>query len=117
MLRARTSPSRLVFALDGVWDFQIDSSNDGVANRWFAGPLSAPRPMPVPASYNDITTDKAVHDHVGYAWYQRTDFQTTPGIMRVVGNKKGMFTRDRLPKSAAYDVRDRWLRLKDEQGN
>jgi hypothetical protein len=28
--------------------------------------------MPVPASYNDITEDKAVRDHVGVAWYDRT---------------------------------------------
>jgi beta-glucuronidase len=28
--------------------------------------------MPVPASYNDITQDKAVRDHVGVAWYDRT---------------------------------------------
>ena len=26
--------------------------------------------MPVPASYNDIPVDPAVHDHVGDAWYQ-----------------------------------------------
>ncbi len=44
------------------------------------------------------------------------DFMTTPGIMRVGGNKKGMFTRDRRPKKAAYDVRDRWLALREEQG-
>jgi beta-glucuronidase len=28
--------------------------------------------MPVPASYNDVTQDKAVRDHVGVAWYDRT---------------------------------------------
>ena len=29
-------------------------------------------PMPVPASYNDITQDKAIRDHVGIVWYDRT---------------------------------------------
>lgn len=29
-------------------------------------------PMPVPASYNDVTQDKAVRDHVGLVWYDRT---------------------------------------------
>ena len=52
----------------------------------------------------------------GEQMWNFADFQTTPGIMRVGGNKKGMFTRDRLPKAAAYAVRDRWLRLRDEQG-
>jgi beta-glucuronidase len=28
--------------------------------------------MPVPASYNDITEDMAVRDHVGVVWYDRT---------------------------------------------
>lgn len=54
---------------------------------------------------------------VGEQMWNFADFQTTPGIMRVGGNKKGMFTRDRLPKSGAYEVRERWLRLRDEQGN
>ena len=26
--------------------------------------------MPVPASYNDITTDKELRDHVGWVWYE-----------------------------------------------
>lgn len=29
-------------------------------------------PMPVPASYNDITQEKALRDHVGIVWYDRT---------------------------------------------
>lgn len=39
------------------------------------------------------------------------DFQTTEGIMRVNGNKKGVFTRDRQPKDAAYLLKERWERL------
>ena len=52
----------------------------------------------------------------GEQMWNFADFQTTPGIMRVGGNKKGMFTRDRQPKLNAYKVRERWLRLKEEQG-
>ncbi|MEW6944534.1 beta-glucuronidase [Trueperella pyogenes] len=52
----------------------------------------------------------------GEQMWNFADFQTTPGIMRVAGNKKGMFTRDRQPKLNAYTVRERWLRLKQEQG-
>lgn len=30
--------------------------------------------MPVPASYNDITEDSALRDHVGTVWYDRKFF-------------------------------------------
>ncbi len=30
--------------------------------------------MPVPSSYNDITTDKSLRDYVGWAWYDREFF-------------------------------------------
>jgi beta-glucuronidase len=39
------------------------------------------------------------------------DFQTTEGIMRVNGNKKGIFTRQRQPKEAAYLFKKRWESL------
>lgn len=39
------------------------------------------------------------------------DFQTTEGIMRVNGNKKGIFTRQRQPKDAAFHFRARWTSL------
>lgn len=39
------------------------------------------------------------------------DFQTTEGIMRVNGNKKGVFTRQRQPKEAAYQLKRRWEEL------
>ena len=36
------------------------------------------------------------------------DFQTTEGIMRVNGNKKGIFTRNRQPKDVAFLLKKRW---------
>lgn len=39
------------------------------------------------------------------------DFQTTEGIMRMDGNKKGIFTRNRQPKAAAYYFKQRWESL------
>lgn len=36
------------------------------------------------------------------------DFQASEGIMRVNGNKKGIFTRNRQPKDAAYLIKKRW---------
>jgi beta-glucuronidase len=39
------------------------------------------------------------------------DFQTSIGIRRVDGNKKGVFTRDRKPKAAAHSLKKRWTGL------
>ena len=36
------------------------------------------------------------------------DFQTTEGIIRCDGNKKGIFTRQREPKMAAFTLKKRW---------
>jgi beta-glucuronidase len=47
---------------------------------------------------------------VGEQMWNFADFATTSGIMRVGGNKKGAFTRDRQPKAAAHYLRTRWRR-------
>lgn len=36
------------------------------------------------------------------------DFATSAGAMRVGGNRKGIFTRDRRPKAAAFLLKSRW---------
>lgn len=36
------------------------------------------------------------------------DFATPAGLIRVNGNKKGVFTRDRQPKQIVYDLKKRW---------
>jgi beta-glucuronidase len=45
---------------------------------------------------------------VGEQVWNFADFATTSGIVRVGGNKKGVFTRDRQPKAAAHALRRRW---------
>ena len=45
---------------------------------------------------------------VGEQIWNFADFATRSGIMRVDGNKKGVFTRDRRPKAAAHALRRRW---------
>ena len=40
-----------------------------------------------------------------------SDFMTKQEIRRVVGNKKGVFTRDRQPKMVAHLLRQRYLNL------
>lgn len=44
----------------------------------------------------------------GEQMWNFADFQTTEGIIRVDGNKKGLFTRNRQPKYAAYKLKERW---------
>ncbi|GFJ87618.1 beta-glucuronidase [Phytohabitans rumicis] len=51
--------------------------------------------------------DAFIGEHV----WNFADFQTSHGIHRVDGNKKGVFTRDRRPKAAAHALRARWKPL------
>jgi beta-glucuronidase len=55
-----------------------------------------------------VLADDAVDAVVGEHVWNFADFRTTPGIMRVDGNKKGVFSRDRNPKAAAFVLRRRW---------
>jgi len=45
---------------------------------------------------------------VGEQVWNFADFATAASVGRVAGNKKGVFTRDRHPKSAAFALRRRW---------
>jgi beta-glucuronidase len=45
---------------------------------------------------------------VGEQIWNFADFATTSGIMRVDGNKKGVFSRDRTPKAVTHHLRRRW---------
>jgi beta-glucuronidase len=50
---------------------------------------------------------------IGEQVWNFADFQTSQGIMRVQGNKKGVFTRERKLKMAAHYLRERWLAIPD----
>lgn len=50
-------------------------------------------------------------EFVGEQVWNFADFATSNGIHRVDGNKKGVFTRDRRPKSAAFALQQRWRGL------
>ena len=50
---------------------------------------------------------------VGELVWNFADFATSQGVIRVQGNKKGVFTRDRKPKMAAHALRERWLAIPD----
>lgn len=50
---------------------------------------------------------------IGEHTWNFADFATSQGIMRVEGNKKGIFTRDRRPKLAAHYFKERWMSIPD----
>lgn len=66
-----------------------------------------------------LRASHGVHDEfpevVGEHVWNFADFQTKPGIFRVLGNKKGAFTRDRQPKAAAHELRARWTKLSNQK--
>ncbi len=74
MLYPRESESRDLKELNGLWDFQADTAGEGRAAGWFRNGPPKPQLMAVPASYNDVTQDAALRDHVGDVWYARTFF-------------------------------------------
>ncbi|PSN44368.1 Beta-glucuronidase [Blattella germanica] len=90
------SESRNTQFLDGIWNFRLASTVDsdvGHREQWYRQSLKetgSTIPMPVPSSYNDITEDKSIRDHVGVVWYDR-DFY--------------------VPKQWSYDNLKVWLRF------
>jgi len=56
--------------------------------------------------YSDVFD--ACPNIVGEQIWNFADFETKPGLMRMGGNKKGVFTRDRKPKALAQQLRERW---------
>ena len=63
---------RQVKVLNGIWKFRKENRlGQGVDEKWYENPLKDTIEMPVPASYNDITTDKSLCDHIGWVWYER----------------------------------------------
>ncbi|MEV6301302.1 beta-glucuronidase [Actinoplanes sp. NPDC051861] len=62
MLKPRPTATREQISLDGLWHFSVGDAFDPDTTLEAA----------VPASYNDLFTDPAIRDHVGWAWYRRT---------------------------------------------
>lgn len=50
---------------------------------------------------------------IGEQLWNFADFSTIQGPLRVDGNRKGIFTRDRRPKLAAHFLRSRWRAIPD----
>lgn len=66
-LRPQVSPTRTLFTLDGPWQFQPDPDDCGETAGWISG-LPNPRPIAVPASWNEQYSDLA--HYFGAGWYQ-----------------------------------------------
>ncbi|XP_008426328.1 beta-glucuronidase [Poecilia reticulata] len=66
--------------------------------------------------YHSVFDQKRKKYVIGELIWNFADFMTTQGIMRVVGNKKGIFTRQRQPKAAAFILKERYWRLANETG-
>ena len=59
---------------------------------------------------NHEVVDKC-KNFVGEQVWNFADFATSQGVLRVQGNKKGIFTRDRKPKMIAHSLRERWTNI------
>jgi len=68
VLKPISTPTREVVRLDGLWRFALD---DAATPQPWESTLQTTLEAPVPASYNDVFADQAIHDHVGWVWYQR----------------------------------------------
>jgi beta-glucuronidase len=77
---------------------------------------SAVVPQPWTAEYQAefLETNHRVFDRVdavvGEHVWNFADFATAAAVGRVAWNRKGVFTRDRHPKAAAFALRRRWRR-------
>ncbi|HSI82548.1 MAG TPA: beta-glucuronidase [Candidatus Methylacidiphilales bacterium] len=71
MLKPVDNEAREIKMLDGLWHFAQDPDDGGEGRGWHSSRLPGALKMPVPASYNDLTQDPALRDHVGAVWYQR----------------------------------------------
>ena len=80
-------------------------SSGWLAPRRLAGCSFVP-PRPPHAHHTQPEfKDYVIGEHV----WNFADFATTANTMRVIGNRKGVFTRERQPKMAAFALRRRWL--------
>jgi beta-glucuronidase len=52
----------------------MDERHEGLQAQWFKSRLTNSIPMPVPSSYEDITQDLSIRNHIGLVWYEHTTF-------------------------------------------
>ncbi|XP_017268026.1 beta-glucuronidase [Kryptolebias marmoratus] len=62
-------------------------------------------------SYHEVFDKERGRFLVGELVWNFADFMTKQTFYRVVGNKKGIFTRQRQPKAAAFTLKERYWKL------
>ncbi|RXN34259.1 beta-glucuronidase [Labeo rohita] len=67
-------------------------------------------------NYHNVFDQKRKQFVIGELIWNFADFMTAQTITRVVGNKKGIFTRQRQPKAGAFLLRERYWRIANETG-
>nr|XP_023688726.1 beta-glucuronidase [Paramormyrops kingsleyae] len=67
-------------------------------------------------NYHEVFDEKRKGYVVGELIWNFADFMTAQSITRVVGNKKGIFSRQRQPKAGAFLLKERYWRLANETG-
>uniref|UniRef100_A0A8C8HYG8 Beta-glucuronidase n=1 Tax=Oncorhynchus tshawytscha TaxID=74940 RepID=A0A8C8HYG8_ONCTS len=67
-------------------------------------------------NYHDVFDRKRKEYVIGELIWNFADFMTAQTVTRVVGNKKGIFSRQRHPKAGAFLLRERYWRLANETG-
>ncbi|XP_056140398.1 beta-glucuronidase [Lampris incognitus] len=67
-------------------------------------------------SYHDVFDQKRKEYVIGELIWNFADFMTAQGLTRVVGNKKGIFSRQRQPKAGAFILKERYWKLANETG-
>ena len=70
MLYPETTETRTAMKLDGMWKFAIDWNSEGDENGWKDG-IPGHDMIPVPASFNDFYTEKAIREFTGDVWYEK----------------------------------------------
>ena len=70
MLYPETTETRAAMKLDGMWKFAIDWNSEGDENGWKDG-IPGHDMIPVPASFNDFYTEKAIREFTGDVWYEK----------------------------------------------
>ncbi|MEM9160670.1 MAG: sugar-binding domain-containing protein, partial [Verrucomicrobiota bacterium] len=83
-LYPRASETRQVVELSGVWKFKLGNTDPELDERPARRALETRERMPVPASYNDISQNPQVRDHIGWVWYEREFFADTAWRSRSV---------------------------------
>ena len=68
LLYPESTATRTAVRLDGMWRFAIDWNGEGDAAGW-KDRIPGHDTIPVPASFQDFYTDKAVREFTGDVWY------------------------------------------------